>query len=253
MSYVPNPCYGSGVFRRRIRLWKDGMMLHGALEDGNHGFTVAIAHDGNNVTAVAGEPRRIPFNTCGGALEPLQRLVGCDLNSRALVLLTHAGPRANCTHWLDLAVLTIVHSQRAEAVREYDIEVTDEPAAGEPQQLRVWRNGVLVHDWNLKDGLTLNDGPLAGATLFQGFSARAAAVFTDADELEAALVLQKGNFVAQARRFDLIRLVGESASADDTMMGACFTYSSERADGAFRLPNTLRDFTSTPDQLLKFV
>lgn len=253
MSYVPNPSYGSGVFRRRIRLWKEEGMLRGALEDCNHGFTVAIAHDGKIVTAVGGEPKRIPFNTCSGALAPLQRLVGCDLKLSTLALLTQAGTRANCTHWLDLAVLAIVHSQRAEIVREYDIEVSDENAAGDPQQLRIWRNGVLVLDWLHKDGVIVSPGPMQGVTLFQGFSARAAQAFADADDLEAALVMQKGNFVAQARRFDLLKLVGQSASADDTMRGACFTYSAERSAGAYRLPGTLRDFTSTPEQLLKFV
>jgi len=252
MSYQINPSYGSGVFRRRIRLWREGMTLHGMLEDCNHGFTVAIAHDGKVITAVAGEPKRIPFNTCDGAIEPLQRLVGCDVGATALALMTHAGPRANCTHWLDLAVLTIVHGQRAEAVREYDIEVPDENAAGD-QPLRVRRNGVLVHDWLCHNSVIVSPTPLKGVTLFQGFSSKAAAVFTDADELEAALVLQKGNFVGQARRFDLIALVGQSASADDTMSGACFTYSSERSAQAFRLPDTLRDFTTTPEQLLRFI
>jgi len=246
MPYDPNPSYGSGIFRRRIRLWKEGLVLRGALEDCNHGFTVAITHDGKKITAVAGGPERIPFNTCGGALQPLQRLIGCDLDSSALALLTHAGPRANCTHWLDLAVLTIVHGSRAEPVRQYDVEVMDENPDGDPQCVRVLRNGVLIHEWLSKDGVIVNAGPM------QGFSSRAAAVFTDADELEAALVLQKGNFVGQARRFDLMKLVGEGASADDTMRGACFTYSAERSDGAFRLPGTLRDFTSTPEQLLQF-
>lgn len=253
MSYLPNPSYGSGVFRRRIRLWKQGQKLHGALEDCNHGFTVAVTHDGNAVTAITGEPKRIPFNTCDGALQPLQSLVGCTIDMNALALLTHAGPRANCTHWLDLAVLTIVHGQRADAVRQYDIEVTDEAAPGELQQIRVLRNGEVIHDWQARDCVIATPGPLQGVSLFQGFSARAAAAFADADELEAALVLQKGNFVGQARRFDLNLLVGQSASADDTMRGACFTYSPERSDIAFRLPDTLRDFTSTPAQLLKFV
>lgn len=252
MSYLPNPSYGSGIFRRRIRLWRDGMTLHGALEDCNHGFTVAMTHDGKTITAITGQPMRIPFSTCGGALEPLQRLVGCDIDTTALALLTHAGPRANCTHWLDLAVLTVVHSQHAEPVREYDVEVPDENSDGQ-QCLRVRRNGVLIHEWLFSNGVIVSQGPLYGVTLFKGFSARAAAVFTDADELEAALVLQKGNFVGQARRFDLLRLVGQSASADDTMRGACFTYSEGRSDNAVRLPDTLRDFTATPELLLRFV
>lgn len=252
MSYEIDPSYGTGIFRRRIRLWKEGLVLRGALEDCNHGFTVAITHDGKQITAVSGEPKRIPFNTCDGALEPLQRLIGCDLGSSALALLTHAGPRANCTHWLDLAVLTIVHGSRAEAVRQYDIEVNDENSNGDPQCLRVLRNDVLIHEWLSRGGVIASPGPMQGVTLFQGFSAKAAAAFTDADELEAALVLQKGNFVGQARRFDLKKLVGEGASVDEVMRGVCFTYSAERSHGAFRLPGTLRDFTSTPEQLLQF-
>jgi hypothetical protein len=253
MSYWLDPSYGSGIYRRRIRLWKQDMTLHGALEDCNHGFTVAITHDGNKVVDVSGQPMRVPFSSCGGALQPLQRLVGCAVSDSALALLTHAGPRANCTHWLDLAVLAIVHGQRAAAERQYDVEVTDENATGEPQQLRVIRDGVLVHEWLYQDGVIISDGPLRGLTLFQGFSARAVEVFSDADELEAALVLQKGNFVAQARRFDLNRMAGQTASADEAMLGACFTYSPERSAQAVRLPGTLRDFTQSPELLLRFV
>jgi len=251
--YPLNPAYGMGVFRRRIRLWREDHLLHGALEDCNHGFVVAIAHDGTKVTAIDGQHKRVPFSTCGGAIVPLQTLVGCELSSTALVLRTHAGPRANCTHWLDLAVLAIVHSQRADAVCEYDIEVTDENAMGDAQELRVWRNGVLVHDWRYQMGVIVSPEILNGATLFQGFSSRAAAVFTDEDELEAALILQKGNFVAQARRFDLESQVGDRASAHKEMAGVCFSYSPERSSDAIRLAGTLRDFTNTPELLLKFV
>lgn len=251
--YPQNPAYGQGIYRRRIRLSREGNVLHGALEDCNHGFEVAITHDGTVVTAIEAQARRIPFSTCGGALQPLQKLAGCALSMSALDLQMHAGPRANCTHWLDLAVLAVVHSQRGEAVCEYDVEVTDENFSGDAQALRVWRNGVLIHDWRTQNGEIVSPDLLQGVTLFQGFSNRAAAIFTDRDELEAALVLQKGNFVAQARRFDLDVMAGERANEHEFMVGACYTYAPERAAQAVRLPSTIRDFTATPELLLKFV
>ncbi len=253
MDLPLNPAYGLGVFRRRIRLTRlSEQAVYGELEDCNHGFIVTITHDGKKITAVDGEAKRAPFTTCPGALEPLQRLLGCNINATAQALLKHVEPRANCTHWLDLAVLAIVHSQHQAITRQYDVEVTDENA-DDLQFLRVSHNGQLIHDWISRHGEIVSPAVLSGVSLRKGFSSRVAEVFTDPVEFEAALVLQKGNFVANGRRIDLEATAFGSASDHSFMAGACFTYAAERVAGATRVQHTVRDFTATPELLLTFV
>ena len=46
----PNPDYGKGVFRRRIFVRGEPGVVKVELEDGNHGFRVRLAHDGETVT-----------------------------------------------------------------------------------------------------------------------------------------------------------------------------------------------------------
>ena len=45
-NYPRNPDYGTGTYRRRIRLEQGDGCVYGALEDTNHGFTVTVYHDG---------------------------------------------------------------------------------------------------------------------------------------------------------------------------------------------------------------
>ena len=75
------------------------------LGDDFHHFAVAIAHDGARVTAIEGEPRRIPWTTCPGALVPLQAMKGAPLGDPILNLTRHAPAKAQCTHLHDLTCL----------------------------------------------------------------------------------------------------------------------------------------------------
>lgn len=248
--YPRNPHYGSGVYRRRIRLAAGVGAVVGELEDCNHGFRVAVSHDGERVTAIDGEALRVPYNTCPEALGNLRRLVRTPLGLSARELNAIADPTSNCTHWLDLTVLAIGQAARgATPVRQYDVEVTDEVDG--VACARVWRDGELVHDWRTGDFVLSAPAHLAGNTLFRGFAAWASQAFAG-DEQEAAFVLQKGYFVAQARRFDVDAAAGRLA-ADHGMGQVCFSYSAGNAERARRQPHTVRDFTDTPEQLLRFL
>ena len=75
------PDYGSGVYRRRIRIEQvekhgRGGVVVGELEDDFHHFRARVTHDGQTVTAVEGQGLRIPWTTCAGATEPLTSLIG---------------------------------------------------------------------------------------------------------------------------------------------------------------------------------
>lgn len=250
-NYPLNPNFGQGVYRRRIRLVQHDGFVSGDLEDCNHGFQVRIFHDGQQVTAVEGDARRIPFTTCHGAIEPMQALVGTPLGLSAQQLAERINPRANCTHWLDLSMLAVMHAARPdEPVRQYDVDVPDENDT--PTTVTVKRNNTVVLQWQIQDWTVKSPAHLAEKTLFRGFAAWANELFSDADEKEAVFVLQKGYFVSRARRFDTNIMAGESAAAHKTMYDACFTYSEPRRSIAERTADTTYDFSDTPEQLLQF-
>lgn len=249
LNYPANPGYGTGAFRRRIRLTGMPGKVVAELEDCNHGFTVTLCHDDKKVVEISAEALRIPLTTCGGAVTAIQVLQGSDLQRGAKDLNLDANPQANCTHILDLAILAIDHAKRGDTVREYDVSVTDE--LGKDAVLEVYRNKCLIHRWQSNQFVITQPTELNGNTLYKGFAGWAGQLF-GGDEQEAAFVLQKGYFVAQARRYDISKLTGEPATTHTAMLGACYSYSQPVINDAFRTKGTVRDFSDTPNLLLKF-
>jgi hypothetical protein len=86
--------------------------------------------------------------------------------------------------------------------------------------------------------------------LFKGFAAWANQEYTGLDN-ESAFVLHKGNLVSIGRFLDIDALAGNRA-IDENERVACYTYSPARSSVAIRLPNTMRDFSNTPEELLRF-
>lgn len=248
-SYDLDPNYGGGVFNRRIKLVQSEGCLNGELEDCNHGFRVSVHHHNGVITDIKPEFKRIPFTSCGGAEEPLRELIGMPLGASISALIQRAAPVKNCTHLYDLTLWTIQHSQREEDEVIFDVVVTD--AVEGVSNLTVSRNGVVQHDWQAKNGYLLSPESLEGKSLFKGFYQWVNETFSSL-ELEAALVLQKGNLVSIGRMIDLASLTGGRA-IDETERHACHTYSPDNNKTAIRLADTERDFTDTPENLLRFL
>jgi hypothetical protein len=194
---------------------------------------------------------RIPLTTCAGAYDRLQRLVGKSIQQSTKELVAQIDPSSQCTHWFDLALLTISYCRRSEheAERIYDVEVPDE--ADGAVNVKLWCNQQLLLDWQIADWVIQAPNNFAGNTLFKGFAAWANAI-EDETVQEAAFILQKGYFVSRARRFDIAKLEDEPANKHTMMRGACFSYSEPQVDIAKRTIGTVRDFTDCPEQLLKF-
>ena len=259
-KFKSNPKYGQGVFRRRIRLVHTRHTattgeVHGALEDCNHGFQSTVSYRDGIVTAVKPQFMRIPFTTCDGAWQPLQKLVGAPTHATPAELLAVAPPLANCTHLHDLTLLAIAHTQRREDVVQYDVEVSDAKQDG-ISHLRVWRTAdegsrMLMHHWQSKNYQLCAPAALDGKPLFMGFSRWANEVFSGLEN-EAAFVLQKGNLVSIGRMLDVDAMEG-SRAVDENGSVSCFTYSPPNNAIATRIGKTVRDFTDCEEQLLKFV
>jgi len=239
------------MYRRRIQLTREGQRVLGELEDDCHGFRVTLDHDGQVVTQVSGEARRVPLTTCAGALAPLQALVGVALDASPSAILAKIRPRDNCTHWYDLALLALAHATQREPVRVYDVEVTDHPPDGGTSRAEVFLNGRSLHRWQLQGTAIAQPHAYAGRPVLNGFSAWAYAAF-DGVAREAAFVLSKGIFVAHSRMFDMSNIGGTPALGHTNMLGACYSYSAGVVETAYRNYDTVRDFTATPEQLLTF-
>ena len=250
-DHTRNPRYGSGLYRRRIRLTRQTHAVLGELEDDCHGFKVTLQHDGRVVTAVSGEALRVPLTSCPGALTPLQALVGIALDEPPLSIAAQVKPRNNCTHWYDLSLLALAHAGQREPVRVYDVEVVDQPPDGSAARAEVFLNGESILRWQLNGTAVVEPQEFAGRPVMKGFAAWATEAF-DGVQREAAFVLSKGVFVAFSRIFDMSDIGGQPALDHTNMLGACYSYSPGVVDTALRQHDTVRDFSATPEQLLTF-
>lgn len=246
-----NPRYGTGLYRRRIRLTRTGRHVLGELEDDCHGFRVSLQHDNSVVTALAGEVLRAPLSTCPGAVTPLQSLVGLALDAPVSSIIASVNPRSNCTHLYDLSLLAMAHVSHPDPVRVYDVEVVDQPTDGSPARAEVFLNGRSCHCWWVDRARIVEPLAYAGRPVLGGFAAWANDAFAGPAR-EAAFVLSKGIFVACSRLYDMSGIGGQPALQHTYMLGACYSYSKGVVEQAIRNHNTVRDFSTTPEDLLVF-
>lgn len=243
-----DPRYGSGCYRRGIALRQCGASrVEAAVEDDPHAFALTLTHDGERVTGVTAEAHRFPLTTCAGATGALQSIVGAPLAPSPVALAQHANPRTNCTHLFDLAALAVAHVFRAEQERVYRIEIPDEIDGR--TEARLDRDSGRVLTWSLEHGVITAPAHYAGQRVLGGFT-RWAVANLDGEELEFALVLARGYFVALSRIYDIETVSPGPASEDPMPSGVCYSYSPERAAQAWRVRGSRRDFTDTPEQLL---
>lgn len=250
LHHTINPHYGNGCYRRRIRLQGGERQVSAAIEDSHHGFSLLLQHDGRQVVDFAANALRTPLSTCGGAVEVLNQLAGCPLSSTPDEIISFAKPREQCTHLHDLALLAIAHSQRGNTTRQYDIEIPD--STDGLYRMTLLRDGEEVLHWQVRDNRIANAVEAFDKPIMKGFYHWVFTAYRD-DALEAALVLQRGYFVALARHYDMNASAGMAAALDLPMLGACYSYSPAIVGNAFRNANSSRDFSDTPEQLLKFL
>lgn len=251
MGLHPNFDYGHGCLHRKILLRKQGNTVMADLEDNCHVFRVRLSHDQKTVTAVSGEALRYPNNTCPGSLELLQRLVGIPLGGGVSAFAKSTNPREFCTHLFDLACLAYTHASRTEASRLYHAMVRDENDDG------ITIASISIDDkpvikWHMKQNIVQDDNQYKGVNVHSGFT-RWATNHLSGDELEAAIVLAKANFISMARRVDTDKVAGTQLVNGIMPKDTCYTYRSPVMETAFHLENTMRDYSNTPDDMLKFV
>ncbi len=247
-----DPNYGSGCYRRVVLLdAPDARTVVAALEDDPHAFSIRIGHDGLRVTSVNAHAERHPLSTCSGAVRPIVALVGASLSQASLELKRHADPRANCTHLFDLAGWAIAHAARgAGGPRRYEISIPD--AVEGRTEAVLLRDGSEVLRWTIEHGRISAPVRFAGQQVLGGFTRWASATL-EGEELEHALMLARGYFVSLARIYDMVA-AGSHPAADHPMpAGSCYSYSPGVVEEAWSLPANRRDFSATPELMLRWV
>jgi hypothetical protein len=233
-------------YHRRIRLVGTDGRVVGDLEDDFHHFRVTIDHDGARVTGILGEGVRFPWTTCPLAAEALAPITGMALSGRSTAVGDVTAARDNCTHMFDLAGLAVAQATRGPVTRQYDIFVPDGfPPAG-PATLA--RDGEPVLAWTVDAERILGPPPYDGIQLRSGFLAWAEATL-DIDTAEAAIALRRALHIAHGRIKDLdVHETG--AELLSFMTGSCYTFTPGRAEVAFRMKGSTRDFSARADELL---
>ena len=247
----PNPDYGTGCYRRRVLLQNvDARTVLAEMEDDQHGFRITLKHNGDVVTDIHSESLRIPMTTCGGAGDVLAQLAGIPLSDSPRSLAMHANPRAHCTHQYDLLGLAITQARRETPTRQYDIAIHDEQDS--VQRVTGEIDNEPAFDWQLRGHTIESDGVWQGINVQKGF-AQWAEQHLPADRFELALIVQRGMLVSTTRRVLIPPMDGMGLLDDPMTKGVCYSYSEPVIQRAIRRGDNHRDFSQTPEQLLRFV
>jgi len=244
-----NPDYGRGIYRRSILLRNQNGQTTAELEDNNHALRILLTHNREVVKNISAETIRVPNNTCDGAVNLLQDLVGARLSASPRAIIGYTKRRANCTHLYDLAVLAVSQAWRGENRRRYDIEIPDEVEGLTTSIVR--RNGQTVLTWTLKNNVIQSPRLFSGLHAVQGMRPWLEKNL-DGDELEAALTLHQGHFVAQSRIYNLNAIAGHRLAEDTMMEGVCYAYRPGIIEKGYCLANAVKDFTHSPEKMLQF-
>lgn len=245
--FLPNPAYGQGIYRRRIRMSASAGEVRADLLDDYHDMACTVRHDGMVVAAIEADIRRAPFSTCPGAVAAVEELVGISLRPSRRHLYGEGRPQRNCTHVFDLAAFAISHAANAEGERVLDFIVPDLVELGAWVEARL--DGIAIHRWKVgyNEGIVA-PAEYAGRGMFGGFARWAESKF-EGLALELALHLQKAIFVARGRRYQITQESENSIRDEPERLGACYSFSEPQFSIARPNPDYVRDFTGgLPDR-----
>lgn len=234
------------VYRRRIRIEtpRPGVAF-GALEDTAHHVRVTVRFDYGVVRSVEGEAVRLPWTTCPAAAEGLASLAGTELTTSLRPLRRLFDPPRHCTHFFDLAQLTLSHAASGRTQRSYEA-VCSSTGAGTEAALS--RDGRPFLRWLIDNGTIAEPARFAGVGLRQGFLEWCTEHLDDDDEAEAAFVLRRAAGIAPVASFRLDD--HPHARSSGLTPGVCFSAQPERIDVAFRNVGSQRDFGADPEGML---
>jgi len=236
MGAQPTPLDQLPGFRRRVRITPRADSVCSELEDDYHRMRVTLTHDGRTVSRIEALMERVPWTTCPGAADQLQR----TFTSVALADFAVRGEkRENCTHLHDLAIWAAAHAFDGEPL-VYDVLVSDPVEDRRRVELR--RNGVTVLAWSDEGNRIVEPAELAGVTLDK---LRPWIESLSPERREGARLLQWGAIIAKGRG----RPMDKQSDASALGVGRCYTFQAQRVAAAKRICD-IRDFSQGTTPLL---
>jgi hypothetical protein len=232
-------------YRRQIRLEteSEGVIL-GALEDTAHHVRVTLRFSDGCVTSVSGEPVRLPWSTCPGAASGLATLVGTRLTTSLRHNRHLFEPVEHCTHFFDLAQLTLSHAASGRSKRLYDILCWED---GPTKTAQLHRDGELILDWSIEGGTINQPSKFAGVGMREGF-VRWCSENLDDDTAEAAFALRRAASMSVIS--SLVMDDYPVVTASGLTSGVCYTAQPQRIDLANRHYGSQRDYSAGFDGML---
>lgn len=237
--------YGSGIFRRRIRVRNGRGVVTAVLNDSYHSMWVALRHDGKTVTAVESELNRFPKTTCPAATSVLTELRGLAVNADRRAFFRDGRAGRNCTHLLDMALLALRVMDRGDSEAVFDVEIPD--VVGGRTELIARINGKAIHHWHIGDDRITAPAEFAGTALFGGFAAWAESSF-DGAALDAARIAQKSVFVSKGLAYKVDGELRVRALAETHRHGQCHSFSSPSVEVAMDNIGYVIDTTAGLDE-----
>ncbi|WP_176590681.1 MULTISPECIES: DUF2889 domain-containing protein [Sphingobium] len=236
-----NPDYGSGCYRRLLRFYALPGAVLGTIDDSHHAMWILLRHDGQRIEAVEADISRGPATSCRGSAAGLRKLVGLPLQAESQAAIATLDRVQNCTHLSDLAAwsLRVAHSGNVGRRVEYQIRVEDDD--GTPFRIEIAKAGKPIHNWLVSGSTVIAPEPLAGMPLMRGFMASARTHF-QGDDLEAAIMLQRGIWVARGRRH-IVDAAPVPLTTYEDMEDACYSYAGEQWRTATSHVGYVRDVT----------
>ncbi|MDG2303286.1 MAG: DUF2889 domain-containing protein [Candidatus Binatia bacterium] len=231
-------------FAREIHVTVEPRRAIGELVDDFHHFRATIEHDGRTITSVTGEALRIPWETCGGSVEPLRGLVGAPLKGSIREVARLAPAKLQCTHLYDAACVAAARAGRGAASTVYRAIVPDRVDGKTRATLH--RDGELLLEWDLDGYGIAGPAPFADQVLVGGnFAAWAESTF-EAEISEGVLLLNRACIIASGRRIDLDD-APRAIDVPGTSLGVCHTYSAAHGERSHRIVGSARNIAPADD------
>ncbi len=216
----------------------------GELVDDFHHFRATIEFEAGTITSVAGEALRVPWQTCGGAVNPLKGLEGAPLRDTTRAASRLAPAKLQCTHLYDAACIAVARAGRGAGSVVYRAIVPDRVDGYARPTLH--RDGRLVLDWELDGYVIQGPGTFRGRALAGGGLADWAEARFDPDTCEAILILNRACMFATGRILGL----DDAPRAIDvagTSLGVCHTYSASQGPHSHRVVGSARSLADADD------
>ena len=220
--YPANPSYGSGTFRRRFTLSREGERRTVALLDDYHTMSASLTLGDGVVIDVSASMERFPKTTCPGAATALEALRGTPVSSHS-ALLRGVDRGGHCTHLIDMAGILLYWPLADGETRVIEVAVSDRDKQ-QRQQLHITVDGAEALHWELRDDAIETPAAYRGRKLFGGYARWVEENFPP-QEASLWLIAQMAMFVAVGRAYIVDGPVPRASGLEVGRKGACFSYS----------------------------